>query len=250
MTGAQIVDFYRTHAERIFPQRTGCLTWFADLSGPRYSREDLTASLKEVFGARVLSDSKVRLVIPSYDRERNKIYVFKTPHLERVKTDPGRSFVDVGVATASAPTFFPSQELRDGTSLIDGGIWANNPVAVAVAEAIGNLGWKRESLYVLSVGSTEAVRETPRSFSRLKFSLSGSELLFCAQSSGAIGLAETLLGSPDRILRVQQHVAAGVFALDKAAAINRLEGMGSSLARDYLDTVDQMFLGSKATPYF
>jgi hypothetical protein len=37
--------------------------------------------------------------------------------------------VDVALSTAAAPTYFPTHQLDCGTPLIDGGMWANNPIA-------------------------------------------------------------------------------------------------------------------------
>jgi predicted acylesterase/phospholipase RssA len=47
--------------------------------------------------------------------------------------------VDVGLATSAAPTYFPSHEL-DRRVLVDGGVFAANPVVAAVAEALKRRG--------------------------------------------------------------------------------------------------------------
>ena len=43
--------------------------------------------------------------------------------------------VDVGMATSAAPTYFPSHEV-DERVLVDGGVFAANPVVAAVTEAL------------------------------------------------------------------------------------------------------------------
>ncbi len=60
--------------------------------------------------------------------------------------------VDVALATAAAPTYFPTHRSAVGVPLVDGGIWANNPVGMAVVEVIGVLGRDRRELKVLSLG--------------------------------------------------------------------------------------------------
>ena len=45
------------------------------------------------------------------------------------------------MATAAAPTYLRAHRLERGrVRLIDGGVWANNPAVVGIAEAISVLG--------------------------------------------------------------------------------------------------------------
>ena len=73
-------------------------------------------------------DSKKRLVIPSLNLENGEVYIYKTAHHPRLERDHKEKVVDVALATASAPTYFPTHRSPRGTPLIDGGMWANNPV--------------------------------------------------------------------------------------------------------------------------
>jgi patatin-like phospholipase/acyl hydrolase len=57
----------------------------------------------------------------------------------------------VALATAPAPTFFPTHRLGEKIPLIDGGVWANNPIGFALVEAIGVLDWPKEQIHVLSL---------------------------------------------------------------------------------------------------
>jgi hypothetical protein len=49
--------------------------------------------------------------------------------------------VDAAMATAAAPTFLKPNMTGSAVELVDGGVWANNPIDVAAIEAIGMLGW-------------------------------------------------------------------------------------------------------------
>ena len=64
--------------------------------------------------------------------------------------------VDAVLASAAAPTFF-AEATVDGPiatgRYIDGGLWANNPVLPAIAEAVGHLGTSPDRIDVLSVGT-------------------------------------------------------------------------------------------------
>lgn len=59
------------------------------------------------------------------------------------------------MATAAAPTYFPAYDSTNRISLVDGGVWANNPVALAVVEAITILRQSPREVDVLSVGCTQ-----------------------------------------------------------------------------------------------
>jgi len=61
------------------------------------------------------------------------------------------------MATAAAPTFLPPHRTADHVELVDGGVWANNPVGAAVVEAVGVLNWPAAQLKVLSIGTTTDV---------------------------------------------------------------------------------------------
>jgi patatin-like phospholipase/acyl hydrolase len=52
------------------------------------------------------------LVIPSYSLDVDDVYVFKTPHHPRLRRDGSELMVEVGMATAAAPTFLPVFKLR------------------------------------------------------------------------------------------------------------------------------------------
>jgi uncharacterized protein len=71
---------------------------------------------------------------------KGEVHIWKTAHHLRFQTDYKASVVDFAMATAAAPTYFPSHRLASGIPLVDGGTWANNPVAISVVEAIGILG--------------------------------------------------------------------------------------------------------------
>ena len=75
-------------------------------------------------------------------------------HHPRLQMDFKVPAVDTALATSAAPVFFPPHRSRQEVTLIDGGIWANNPVGLAVTEAISMLGMNGTDLDVLSVGCT------------------------------------------------------------------------------------------------
>ena len=152
ISGRDILAFYEGHGPAIFSgsrKLRGYRSWFRS----KYDPLPLRKALETVFGTKSLGHSTRRLVVPSLDLAKGEVHIWKTAHHPRFQTDYRTSAVDVAMATAAAPTYFPTHRLASGIPLVDGGTWANNPIAIAVVEAIGILGWSPDELRVLSIGS-------------------------------------------------------------------------------------------------
>ena len=59
------------------------------------------------------------------------------------------------MATSAAPTFFPVYGHVEDSRFIDGGVWANNPNVVGIAEALRVLDISLSDIRVLSLGTTD-----------------------------------------------------------------------------------------------
>ena len=205
-----------------------------------------------VFGDKRLGDSKKRLVIPSLNLENGEVHIYKTAHHPRLETDYKESAVDVAMATASAPTYFPTHRSIAGIPLIDGGLWANNPVGMSVVEAITLLDWPRDSLKVLSLGcTTEPLnvnlgRKIPLGRSYWAFKL--LDVFMHVQSHASLGTA-LLLAGHDNVRRIDKDVSEGKFGLDKTKEIDSLKGLGASEARYALPKLREVFLGDHAEQF-
>jgi hypothetical protein len=186
----------------------------------KYPAEPLQRALVDsgAFGDRKLGESKCRLVIPAYNLGQDKVRVFKTPHHPRLTTDWNIPAWKVAMATSAAPTFFPACRHVESTRLIDGGVWANNPTIVGIAEAVSMLNVKLEDIRVLSLGTTDA-RVKRRG------ALDGGgilhwlrkrdvvDIIMRGQSVGTNGLSVHLIGQDD-MLRIDPIVPEA-FALDQ-----------------------------------
>lgn len=250
---ADILQFYLRHAPAIFPPaRGGALGRFGRRTRRRwggsagYDVHGFRRLLEGHFGERRLSDALTRVVIPAYETLQNKPYVFKTAHHPRFTQDWKRTCLDVALATAAAPTYFPAHRLEHGTRLVDGGIWANNPVGMAVVEAIGVLRWPSEQLRVLSLGCSAQPFTTPESSGEVGWIKNGLvDLLFEAQSFGSLGTAYLLTGhsySHSAIHRIQPILPAQKYSLDDTRALKDLQGIGADLARDHMPMIAERFL--------
>lgn len=263
---SEILRFYQEYGPRIFAQRAGvrgiwdrlCVMIEGGarrarrLVGPAYDPTELRAALTNVFGGKRLADSTARLLIPAYSVGTRSVYVFKTAHHTRFELDHKQKAIDVALATAAAPTYFPAHALADGALLVDGGVWANNPVGMAAVEAVSVLRWPQDSIRILSLGCTDSLYTCPPAGGRLDFVLSLSSLFHQGQSVSSLGMAKLLSGHTEgqpRLFRYNVDVAEGKFELDSVAGIEELSGYGSTIARTALPSIRDVFLDEVAEPF-
>ena len=204
--------------------------------------------MESKFGNRKLGESKKRLVIPSINLENGEVYIYKTSHHPRLEIDYKETIVNVALATSAAPTYFPTQRNSNGTPLIDGGLFANNPIGLAVVEAIGTLNWDRNSLKVLSLGCTTEALDIGRgrNFS-LGFGYWGLRIVsvfMASQSSLSLGTAKLLIGE-NNLIRIEPIIAKQRFKLDAIKEITSLKGLGYSEARQALPQLKKMFFNNQ-----
>lgn len=247
----QLAEFYRKLGPLVF--RGGRFTGILKQIGvSKYSNKPLKKALEETFGDRRLGESTTRLVVPSLDLETGKVHVFKTAHHERLQTDYKVKVVEVALATAAAPTYFPTYRLSSGTPLVDGGVWANNPAGVAVVEAIGLLRWPRDQVRVLSIGGPSPPLDVGigRRFAlgRFYWAQKVTEVFLSGQSSGSLGTASLLIGH-EYIHRICPPAPPGRFSLDCVNEIQSLFGLGESEARSALPTLKDVFFQGPAEPF-
>lgn len=216
MRPADILKFYVEKGPRIFHnpvKARNLMQWFRR----KYSRTSLEEALREVFGEKRLGDSERPLVIPSYDLDSEQVYLFKTPHHARLNRDWKVPAWQVALATSAAPTFFPTYTGVDSVRLIDGGVWANNPVIVAITEAVSMFCVPLQSIRVLSIGTTRPTVIRPGRLDgggRLVWAAAAVDVIMKAQSFSANTQAVHLLGK-DKVYRLDSVVPNGLFGMDK-----------------------------------
>jgi patatin-like phospholipase/acyl hydrolase len=201
MSPGEILDLYVQKISSIFPpRRRVALVRPLSLVRAKYKPDGLREAVRSAFGDKLLCDSMVPLVIPSYNIGENDVYLFKTPHHERLRRDWSVPMWQVALATSAAPTFFPAYSLPDEhVRLVDGGVWANNPSMVGVVEAVSMFGQPLKRIRLLSVGTTVAPAHRPRKLDRGGLiqwvrSPNVTQVLMAGQSRGAFAQTEHLLG--------------------------------------------------------
>ncbi len=134
----EVLNFYMEHGDKIFSNSIfNKLKRMGGLTDEKYDVSHLEAILEKNFKDIKFSDLIKPCLIPSYDIEKRKAILF-TSHNATV--DSKDFYVkDVARATSAAPTFFEPASITSisGTrySLIDGGLYANNPTLCAYSEA-------------------------------------------------------------------------------------------------------------------
>lgn len=243
LPASEILGFYEKRGPEIFggPRLLRRARQFA---ASKYGNDKLRAALRDVFGDRRLGESLTRVVVPAVNVDTGEVHIYKTAHHPKFRIDYPTPVVDVALATSAAPTYFPAFTSAGGTALLDGGLYANNPVGLAAVEAVTILGWARTEIDILSLGCGS---EPPRRSTRRR-RLGGyagwapqlAAVTLRAQSSLATGTAELLVGH-DNVCRVDPPVPEGRYGLDLVDEIPGLRGLGETEARKRVGTLETRF---------
>ncbi len=250
----QLVGLYEKEGERIF----STTVWqkfrgLGNLLEEKYPSEGVESVLHEYFGEARLKDAVADVLITAYETERRIPWLFKSSN---AKAKEGYDFPMrlVARATSAAPTYFEPLKLDasdpgDYYSLIDGGVYANNPAMCAYVEARTAFPDAGEILLV-SLGTGELTR--PLKYDDLK----GWGLAHWAQpvlnvvfdgvsSTVDYQLRQLLPVSPDgakRYYRFQTRLDPSTDDMDNASHDNvrALKLLAESLMRDRADELKKL----------
>lgn len=217
----EITAFYRDDGRKIFPPLPDgwigrVRRFLRSLNGPKLVHEELEKALKRRFTYHRLGDSMARLVIPAFMMPKTEIAVFKTDHHTDFRNDHATPMWKVARATSAAPTYLKGLEHEEsGRIFIDGGVWANNPVMVALVDAITAYDIGFDQVEILSIGTGNAPFALRRSdvFRGLIAWREAIKAAMFLTSDNATAQAKLLLG-PDRCLRIEPTDADSAIELD------------------------------------
>jgi uncharacterized protein len=251
-TAAELLDMYVSRGNKVFPPLSGYLLgrvkglWRGGTHyiRYRYDRQALDTLLTERLRDRLFGESRLRLVIPAFEGRHSEVFVFKTPHHPDYGTDRYERMVSVGLATAAAPTYYRPLE-HNGYLLVDGGVWANNPVMLAVIEALTCFTVDPTQIDVLTIGCGD----DPYVISSRQIRLGGlffwKDAIFAAmrlQSLAATNQARLLLGPPN-VIRIDAPTNERKIAMDDwkrsvaeliPVAHANVDGSGDAIAAKFL----------------
>lgn len=222
----EIAVLYEQASRAIFPQAPRRVLSRArriatqGLSAPKFDGRALDRVLQLVFGERTLADLEPPVLIPAYDTIR------RTPVFFRSDDPAHRALAvwEVCRASSAAPGYFPAHRMRvDGRemSLIDGGVFANNPVLCAIDAALARLGpgARTRDLALLSLGTGHGpypIRiDQAQRWGAVQWAMPILDIVFDANTENYDRIARRLLG--DGYLRLQVELAPGRQLLDDAS---------------------------------
>lgn len=169
MVAAQLVQLYRKHGRKIFQRdrfrglREAFLNFDLDaLSQEKYDAEYLEQVLDDNLGDTTLRQALTNIVITAYDIDhRETKYLRGGPEINALDATNEVAadfyFASAARATSAAPTYFEPERVNnlvtgDVLTLIDGGVFANQPAICAYAQARA-LGWSAAEVRILSLGT-------------------------------------------------------------------------------------------------
>ena len=232
------------------------------LTRARYTNDVLEEKLTGLFKDQTLGMvTTTRLVIPAVDLIKGSTVTFKTPHQPDFVRDLHFRAVDVALATAAAPTYFPAAAFNN-TLYCDGGLWANNPSIVGYAEAMKIQQicsepeaprFQHADVRLLSIGTG-----IPRYFTKPSSDNDGTlgwaphlfEVSSGAQSQSAHFMAHYFIGK-ERYRRINFEIPQNRWPLDAVEKIPELLHLGEEKAVEHFSELKPLFFNTvKRDPIF
>jgi uncharacterized protein len=152
MRAERAADLYEREGPQVFDRSlVKEITSLGGLIDERYDARGLLASLRRHLGNTRMAQATTGLLITAYDVQARQALV--------LGAGDDMTMVDAAHASSAAPTYFEPVAVGERI-LVDGGVFATNPAALAYAEAGGRLE------VLASLGTGEHTR--PMSFSEVK----------------------------------------------------------------------------------
>jgi uncharacterized protein len=163
LTALDLVGLYEGRGEKIFPPSR--FAFIRRLTNEKYSAVGLTDVLQETLGDARISQAVTDVIVTAYDIERRAPVFFRTAKAKEAPEGYDFLMRDVARATSAAPTYFEPLRLaavppQPDYTLVDGGVFANNPAMCAFVDADAGRARSEETLMV-SLGTGALTRVLP-----------------------------------------------------------------------------------------
>ena len=180
-TAASLKELYEDKGREIFQQTLWRkLSTMAGYLDTEYGHNFLEGILDEYLGGATMSESLTRSLVTSYDIGNREPFIFRSWE-ERLRDIQMR---DAGRATSAAPTYFePAVLTIEGNehTLIDGGVFLNNPALSSYLEAV-KIFPDADEFVLVSLGTGENTRpitfEEARSWGKIEWAVPIFEVIF------------------------------------------------------------------------
>jgi predicted acylesterase/phospholipase RssA len=259
---------YRAWGTAIFrsPSPTGwtALLWgLRNWSRPSADSRALRAALSAFLGEETLAELHQRrgiaMCVTATNSASSVARVIATPHREAYRADGHVMVVAACMASSAAPILLPPVRIGPAGAEVwcDGGIWANNPIGVGLAEALAMS--PERPIEIVSVGTcvvplgSAVARTRTKGLGFWTRGVRALQLAADAQAQASVDLVQSLvphLRRAVRILRVSDatlgEVEASVLRLDNPSntAFDAMDGLaertvltdaGASANREIID---------------
>ena len=246
-----LVSLYRDSGPDIFSRS---LTYRArsvnGLTNAKYPASGLERTLERYFGDARLADLLGDVLVPAYETELREPFLLRS---RRARSSASYDFAlrDAARAATAAPTFFQAARVSaaDGRrwSLIDGGVFANNPTMVGIVEAIA--ADDADDVLSVSLGTGDLTRplryERIRSWGLLRWARPLIDVVFDAGMSTVDFQAQQLAraaGRPEGHVRFDVRLSGVSDDIDDAGAANlrALEELADRLLQERAGDLERL----------
>ena len=243
-SAADLASLYEKDGHRIFARTVWHrMRAMGNVAEEKYPSEGVEEVLLETFADARLVDALVPILVTAYDLEARRPHFFKS---HRALEDAQRNYLmrHAARATSAAPTYFEPARVRardqdDYAALVDGGVYANNPAACALVEAISALSADSDEVVMLSLGTGELTRpilyEDAKGWGLARWAQPILNVVFDGVSDTVSYQVASILAprnGRDRYLRIQPRLHEGNDDMDDASSTNL--GALKLLARDLI----------------
>jgi uncharacterized protein len=253
----QVADLYLKHGTDIFSRSTTKkMSSLGGMTDEKYSESELEKALENYFKDIKLSQLLRPCLITSYEIERRYAHFF-TQHDAISK--PGYDFFirDVSRATSAAPTYFEAAKIKSTTdvsyTLVDGGVFANNPSLCAFCEA--NELFKKDKpvpvddILLLSLGTGNVKRsydyDIAKDWGKVGWVRPVLDIMMSGVSETVefqMGQLFSSMGKPEQYIRINPNLGQASSDLDNASVenINALKEAGIYCAESNYEKLDKI----------
>lgn len=248
---AAICRLYVEDGQTIFPPALTHwrgLRFLRRLSSSLYNEAAIERLLRTEFGEHKLGDSAARLLIPAVVGPRPQIAVFKTDHHPDYRRDWQTPAWEAARATSAAPTYLPGHRYG-GDYFLDGGLFANNPIMLAIVEAMHAYDIALNPIRVLSIGTGNAPPKLNQAMIRAGLfgwrNIVATTMYFSTDT--AMSQARLLLGI-DNVVRLEPSQRGASIALDDWRAARDMLPGEASVNDDSNWSATSVFFEDKVSP--
>ncbi|TVK97546.1 patatin [Shewanella algae] len=149
----ELKALFEEHGSRIFGCRSILRRLFGFWLTAKHDSMGLREVLTERFRETTIGELKHRVLVPAVNYSTGRGQFFKTPHHPSFELDHRMKIVDVALATAAAPVYFPLAR-NDRGVFADGGLVGNAPGLFGLHEVKTFLAPNQDALIrVLAIGT-------------------------------------------------------------------------------------------------